>query len=518
MVDCNGPRIGVVRDIFNDEALALVDQLHRRFERGRQDLLQARAATRQRLATGDRLEFPPETAEIRRSDWTVAPPPDDLADRRVEITGPVDRKMMINALNSGARAFMADFEDSCTPNWDNITQEQVNLSDAVRRTISLPGYELVEDPAVLLVRPRGLHLSERHITFRDAPASGSLVDFGVYMSNNAAELVRRGSGPYFYLPKLESRHEARWWNEVFTFTEERLGLELGTIRATVLIETIHAAMQMDEILWELRDHSAGLNAGRWDYIFSLIKTVPVDKPLPDRSQITMTVPFMRSYTERLVQVCHRRGIHAMGGMAAFVPSRRDPSINERAFAAVARDKEREAGDGFDGTWIAHPDLVTVAEEAFDAVLGDKPNQIDRRRSDVHVASADLLDLTVPDGTITNAGVRLNVEVALDYLAAWLGGNGAVALNNLMEDAATAEISRSQIWQWVSMKAVTEEGVAVTKDSVHQLVEEVLADRQMALGEDAFTSARYKDAAELFEGVALASELPEFLTLSAYELI
>ncbi len=517
-MECNGPRIGSVRDVFSDDALAFIDELHRRFERGRADLLQAREAKRARLADGDRLEFPPETAHIRERDWTVAPPPSDLADRRVEITGPVDRKMMINALNSGAKAFMADFEDSCTPSWANVTAGQVNLFDAVRRTISLPGYELRPDPAVLLVRPRGLHLPERHLEFRGAPSVASLVDFGIYFFNNADELMRRGSGPYFYLPKLESRHEARWWNEVFTFSEQRLGLPVGTIRATVLIETIHAAMEMDEILWELRDHSAGLNAGRWDYIFSLIKTVPVDEPLPDRGQITMTTPFMRAYTDRLVQTCHRRGIHAMGGMAAFVPSRRDPSINERAFAAVRRDKEREASDGFDGTWIAHPDLVEVAQVAFDDVLDERPNQIDRRRADVDVAAEQLLDLTMPDGTITDAGLRVNVEVGLDYLASWLSGNGAVALNNLMEDAATAEISRSQIWQWVSTESQTVEGTPIDSASIHRLIDEVLTNRRQTLGEDTFTSARYKDAAELFIATSLSETLPEFLTLSAYELI
>ena len=495
-------------EILSADALAFVAELHRRFDARRRSLLTARVERQARIDAGELPDFLPETREVREGDWRVAPVPADLQDRRVEITGPVDRKMVINALNSGARCFMADFEDANSPTWRNNLDGQANLIDAIERTIELDTgekrYSLGDDPAVLLVRPRGWHLPERHLVVDGEPISGSLFDFGLYLFHNGRRLLDKDSGPYLYLPKLESHLEARLWNDVFVFAEEELDLPPGSIKATVLIETILAAFEMEEILFELRDHSAGLNAGRWDYIFSIIKKFRErdEFVLPDRAQVTMTVPFMRAYTELLVKTCHRRGAHAMGGMAAFVPSRRDPEVNEVALTRVRDDKQREAGDGFDGTWVAHPDLVPVATEEFDAVLGSHPNQVERLREEVDVAAGDLLDVRVPEGEITDEGVRMNVSVGLRYLESWLRGVGAVAIYNLMEDAATAEISRSQTWQWLRHGRIERGRVVALEDAE-------LADA----GE-----GRWVEARALFDEVALAEELTEFLTLPAYELI
>jgi malate synthase len=438
----------------------------------------------------------------------------------VELTGPAERKMVINALNSGADVFMADFEDANTPTWRNMVHGQVNLLDAVRRTIEHRNpdgrvYRLNDTVATLLVRPRGWHLPERHFSVDGAAASGSLFDFGLYVFHNGRRLLERGSGPYFYLPKLESHLEARLWNDAFVIAETRLGLPTGAIRGTVLVETIPAAFEMDEILWELRDHSGGLNAGRWDYMFSLIKKFRAQPAfvLPDRAQVTMTVPFMRAYTELLVKTCHRRGAHALGGMAAFIPSRRDPKVNEVALAKVREDKVRESQDGFDGTWVAHPDLVPVAREPFARLLGDRAHQLERQRPEVAADAAALLDVRVPGGSVTEAGLRNNVSVALQYLAAWLDGNGAVAIYNLMEDAATAEISRSQVWQWAHHGVRLAEGPTVTRALVERIVEEELA----KLGAAA-SGAQYRAAREIFEAVALDDPFVEFLTLPASERI
>ena len=458
-----------------------------------------RAKERQeRLDAGERPDFLAETREIRESDWTVAPAPADLQDRRVEITGPVDRKMVINALNSGARVFMADFEDANSPTWSNNLEGQINLRDAAEGTIDYDTgekyYELVEDPAVLVVRPRGWHLLERHVHVDGEAVSGSLFDFGLYVFHNPER-------PWFYIPKLESRLEARLWNQVFDFAEEALRLEPGSIKATVLIENVLAAFEMDEILYELREHIVGLNAGRWDYLFSLIKRLrSLDVVLPDRGQLTMTTPFMRAYTELLVKTCHRRGAHAMGGMAAFIPSRRDPEVNERALAKVREDKVREAGDGFDGTWVAHPDLVPVATEVFDGVLGERPNQVERQRDEVSVSASDLIDLRVEGGAVTEEGLRQNVSVGIRYIESWLRGVGAAAIDNLMEDAATAEISRSQVWQWVHAGRFTPEQV------------------RAVIAAETPEGGRFAEAREIFERVALSDDFVEFLTLPAYEYI
>jgi malate synthase len=507
-VELRAPAEGRDEEILSADALAFVAELHRRFDGTRRELLSARTGRQARLDAGELPDFLEETREIREGDWRVAPVPADLQDRRVEITGPVDRKMVINALNSGARCFMADFEDANSPTWRNNLDGQANLIDAIERTIELETgektYRLGDDPAVLLVRPRGWHLPERHVLVDGEAVSGSLFDFGLYLFHNGRRLLDKGSGPFLYLPKLESHLEARLWNEVFDFTEEELDLLPGSIKATVLIETILAAFEMEEILFELRDHAAGLNAGRWDYIFSIIKKFR-ERPefvLPDRAQVTMTVPFMRAYTELLVKTCHRRGAHAMGGMAAFVPSRRDPVVNEIALAKVREDKQREASDGFDGTWVAHPDLVPVALEEFDAVLGARPNQVERLREEVDVSAGDLLDVRVPDGEVTAEGVRMNVSVGLRYLESWLRGTGAVAIYNLMEDAATAEISRSQVWQWLRHGRVERDRVVAFEDA--ELAE---------AGE-----GRWDDTRALFDEVALSEELEEFLTLPAYELI
>ena len=493
--------------VLTAEALDLVVGLQREFGARRDELLKARGERQERLLAGELPDFLESTRSVREEDWRVAPAPADLEDRRVEITGPAgDRKMVINALNSGAKAYMADFEDANSPTWANVVGGQLNLTDAIEGTISLETpekrYALNDDVAVLLVRPRGWHLLERHVELDGQPVSASLFDFGVYFQRNAELLLERGSGPYFYLPKLESHLEARLWNDVFCFAQDRLGMPRGTVKATVLVETILAAFEMEEILYELRDHSAGLNAGRWDYIFSVIKKFRErdDFVLPDRAQVTMTVPFMRAYTELLVRTCHGRGAHAIGGMAAFIPSRRDADVNETALARVREDKQRESGDGFDGTWVAHPDLVPTAMAEFDAALGARPNQLDRLREDVSVGAADLLSVPATPGDVTEEGVRANVSVGIRYLAAWLSGVGAAAIDNLMEDAATAEISRSQIWQWVHHGRVSRADVART-----------VADVMARLPEDPV----YAEAREAFEKVALADVFVEFLTLTAY---
>ncbi|MEZ4562650.1 MAG: malate synthase A [Thermomicrobiales bacterium] len=502
--------------VLSDDALSFVSALQREFNARRKELLAARVARQAELDAGATLGFLDSTRDIRERDWQVAAAPADLQDRRAEITGPCDRKMVINALNSGARVFMADLEDASSPTWHNVVEGQQNLADAVRRTISFQNpdgreYRLNDEIATLLVRPRGWHLDERHVTVDGEPMSGSLLDFGLYFFHNAQELLARGSGPYFYLPKLQSHLEARLWNDVFTFAEQALGIPHGTIRATVLVETLPAAFEMEEILYELREHAAGLNAGRWDYIFSAIKTTQADRTgvLPDRAQITMTVPFMRAYTQLLVKTCHKRGAHAIGGMAAFIPSRRDAEANAIAFAKVREDKEREANDGFDGTWVAHPGLVPVATEIFDGVLGERPNQKERQRDDVHVTAAQLTDLTVPGGEITEAGLRGNISVALQYLNAWLLGTGAAAINNLMEDAATAEISRAQLWQWIRNGASTNDGEAITAERYATLREEELG----KLG--GRETQRYGAAAEILDALVLTEEFPPFLTLIAY---
>ena len=506
-------------EILTEPALEFVACLHREFNVRRKQLLERRAERQQAIDAGHFPDFLPETAHIRESEWRVAPTPPDLEDRRVEITGPVDRKMMINALNSGARVFMADFEDALSPTWENVVQGQINLRDAVRRTISFESpdgrvYRLADKTATLVVRPRGWHLVERHVLVDGEPISASLFDFGLYFFHNAQELLARNTGPYFYLPKLESHLEARLWNDVFNFAQDRLGIPRGTIRATVLIETILAAFEMDEILWELRDHAAGLNAGRWDYIFSVIKKFRRHRDflLPDRAQVTMTVPFMRAYTELLVRTCHRRGAHAIGGMAAFIPSRRDPQVNEIALAKVREDKEREATDGFDGTWVAHPDLVPVALEVFDRVLGEQPHQKHRLREDVQVTARDLLDVRVPGGRMTEGGLRNNVSVALQYLDSWLRGQGAAAIFNLMEDTATAEIARAQLWQWRFHRAQLDDGRPVTAELYAQIRDEELT----KLGGEG--AGRLREAREILDRLVLEDEFTEFLTYLAYEYI
>jgi malate synthase len=503
-------------EILSEEAVAFVAELNRRFRPRRDALLQARAARRAEIAAGGSLGFRTETAEIRAAEWSAPEAPADLRDRRVEITGPTERKMTINALNSGAKVWLADLEDANTPHWANVVGGQQNLFDAVRRTIELTTpqktYALGDGPyPTIVVRPRGWHLDERHLPVDGTPAVGALVDFGLYFFHNAAELLSRGSGPYFYLPKMESYKEAELWNDVFTFAQEQLGIPVGTIRATVLIETIPAAFEMEEILYALRPHISGLNAGRWDYLFSIIKYFRDDPSmvLPDRASVTMTAPFMRAYTELLVSTCHRRGAFAIGGMAAFIPSRRDPAVNATALAKVRDDKEREAADGFDGSWVAHPDLVPICREVFDRVLGDRPNQLDRQRPEVSVEAADLLDLSGTDGTVTEEGLRSNIAVGVQYLESWLRGNGAAAINNLMEDAATAEISRSQIWQWIHNGVRLPSGEPITADLVQRLEDEELSK---------LTAGRYDEARKLFARVALSDDFPDFLTTVAYESI
>jgi malate synthase len=524
-VELRGAARGRQEEILTREAVAFVASLQRRFNGRRKVLLEAREDRQSRIAAGELPDFLPHTREIREAGWKTVPPPADLLDRRVEITGPVERKMMINALNSGATVFMADFEDANSPTWSNNLDGHVNLIDAIEGTIEFAGpdgrqYQLNEKTAYLLVRPRGWHLEEKHLLVDGEHVSGSLFDFGLYTFHNAKRRRGQGLSTCFYLPKLENHLEARLWNDVFSSAEDELGLPRGTIRATVLIETILAAYEMDEILYELRDHSIGLNAGRWDYIFSVIKKFRSrpDMMLPDRAQVTMTVPFMRAYTELLVRTCHERGTFAMGGMAAFIPSRRDPEVNRVALQKVREDKEREARDGFDGTWVAHPDLVEVATECFDAVLGDHPNQLERLREDVQVKGSQLIDTRIPGGTITEPGLRLNVSVGIQYVESWLRGNGAAAINNLMEDAATAEISRSQVWQWVRHRAPLAEGGEVTAELVRRIEDEELARLRTAYGDEAFSRGRFEDARRIFDRVALSESFEEFLTVPAYELI
>ena len=489
--------------VLTPEALDFLGRLSREFEPRRKEILAARRERAARMAAGGRLGFLPETAGVRESDWTVAQAPADLNDRRVEITGPAEPKMTINALNSGAKIFMADFEDALSPTWPNVVGGQAALQDAVRRTLSFTSvegkeYRLGEQLATLVVRPRGWHLVERHVEVDGAPISGSLFDFGLYLFHNGAELLSRGSGPYFYLPKLQGNLEARLWNDVFLWAQDAVGVPRGSIRATVLIETIWAAFEMDEILYELREHAAGLNAGRWDYIFSIIKALsshPDTAILPDRAQVTMAVPFMRAYTQLLVKTCHRRGAHAIGGMSAFIPNRREPVVTANALVQVTDDKEREAGDGFDGTWVAHPDLVPVAMAVFDRALSENPNQKYRQRHDVNVTAAELTNFDIPGGQVTEAGLATNLSVGIRYIASWLAGTGAAALDNLMEDAATAEISRSQVWQWVRTGRFTRERVLAAIEPWR---------------------AQYPEATKLFEQVALSDDFVEFLTLPAYE--
>ncbi len=497
-------------EILSAEALDFVASLQRAFGWHRTELLARRAERQQRLLEGEMPDFLEETRGVREDpSWRVAEAPPDLQDRRVEITGPTDRKMVINALNSGARVFMADFEDANSPTWSNLVEGQRNMVDAIEGTISLDtgekSYALDDEVATLVVRPRGWHLPESHVVIDGEPVSGSLFDFGLFMFHSAGRALDRGSGPYFYLPKLEGHLEARLWNDVFLHAQDALGIPRGTIRATVLIETILAAFEMEEILYELREHSAGLNAGRWDYIFSVIKKFRhrEDFVLPDRSAVTMTVPFMHAYSDLLAKTCHARGAFAIGGMAAFIPNRRDPEVTENALAKVHEDKEREAGSGFDGTWVAHPDLVPIAKEEFDRVLGDRPNQLERQRADVSVAAEQLLAVPDTPGEITEAGIRQNVSVGIQYLAAWLNGTGAAAIFNLMEDVATAEISRSQLWQWVHHGRVE-------RDRVRTIADEEVASLP--------AQPRLDEARTVFEQVALADEFVDFLTLPAYELL
>ncbi|EEE04386.1 MULTISPECIES: malate synthase A [Burkholderia] len=505
--------------ILTPDALELVASLHRAFEPRRQALLQARVERTKRLDAGERPDFLPETKAIREGDWKVAPLPADLQCRRVEITGPVERKMIINALNSGADSYMTDFEDSNAPSWTNQIDGQINLKDAVRRTISLEqngkSYKLNDKVATLIVRPRGWHLDEKHVTVDGQRVSGGIFDFALFLFHNAKELIARGSGPYFYLPKMESHLEARLWNDIFVAAQEAIGIPRGTIRATVLIETILAAFEMDEILYELREHSSGLNAGRWDYIFSAIKKFKNDRDfcLADRSKITMTVPFMRAYALLLLKTCHKRNAPAIGGMSALIPIKNDPEANEKAMAGVRSDKQRDATDGYDGGWVAHPGLVPIAMEEFVKVLGDKPNQIGKQRDDVQVEGKNLLDFQ-PEAPITEAGLRNNINVGIHYLGAWLDGNGCVPIHNLMEDAATAEISRSQVWQWIrSPKGVLDDGRKVTAELVREFAKAELENVKRSVGGN---TQPYERAAAIFEQMSTSEGFTEFLTLPLYE--
>jgi len=519
-IEVLGPVNAEAARVLTPEALRFVAALQRRFNPTREALLQRRKERQARIDAGEFPDFLAETLDIRRGTWKVAPFPKDLADRRVEITGPVDRKMIINALNSGAKVYMADFEDAHSPGWRATVQGQVNLCDAVDGTISLLApegkkYALNKETATLMVRPRGWHLPERHLLVDGRPVAGAFFDFGLFFFHNAKKLIAKGTGPYFYLPKLESHLEARLWNDVFVFAQNSLGIPRATIKATVLIETILAAFEMDEILWELRDHSAGLNCGRWDYIFSFIKKFGKHPQfvLPDRAQVTMTTHFLRSYSLLLIQTCHRRGIHAMGGMAAQIPIKSDPAANEAALAKVRADKEREAGDGHDGTWVAHPGLVALARQVFDSKM-PTPHQIQRLREDVQVRARDLL--TVPAGDITETGLRTNVSVGVQYLEAWLRGTGCVPLYNLMEDAATSEISRAQVWQWLRHGAKLKDGRAVTAELVRQVTREELATIRSQIGDERYNKSRFPLAAQLFEQMMTSEECVEFLTLPAYE--
>lgn len=523
-IEITAPTSPEYDEILSPDALAFVATLHRTFEGRRRELLCARDERDQQLQAGWKPDFPAETAAIRADEsWKVAPIPADMQKRWVEITGPTDRKMVINALNSGATHFMADFEDANVPSWSNLIEGQINLRDAIRRQISFHNpdgrvYELKDEVAVLMVRPRGWHLDERHMLVDGAPVAGAFFDFGLYFFHNAKELLARGSGPYFYLPKMEHYLEARLWNDAFVLAQQTLGLPVGTIKATVLCEHILLSYQLEEVLYELRDHIAGINAGRWDYIFSAIKKfrTQMAHPLSDRAQVTMTVPFMRAYTELLVRSCHKRGAHAMGGMAAFIPSRRDAEVNAAALERVQADKMRECNDGFDGTWVAHPDLVPTAMAVFAEKLGDKLNQKDRLREDVNVTADQLINFTVPDGKITEAGVRNNISVGLQYVESWLRGIGAVAIFNLMEDAATAEISRTQLWQWMHHPAAQlDDGRKLTPELYRTLTDEELEKIRMMVGDPAFNDGQYAVARELMDQLVLNPDYSEFLTLKAY---
>jgi malate synthase len=520
-IEIHGPITSEYAEILTTKAMSFVATLVRAFSSRREELLQLRVRRQAEIDAGKMPDFLPETAHIREDNWTVAPLPSDLQDRRVEITGPVERKMIINALNSGAKVFMADFEDSLSPTWEGTIEGQLNLRDAINRTISFTSpegkqYSLQEQTATLLVRPRGWHLPEKHVFIDGQQVPGGLFDFGLYLFHNAKALLAHGSGPYFYLPKLENHLEARLWNDVFVLAQQELGLPQGTIKATVLIETILATFEMDEILYELREHSAGLNCGRWDYIFSAIKkfrNIP-SFILPDRSQVTMTTHFMHSYSLLAIKTCHRRNVHAIGGMAAQIPIKNDPPANEEAMARVRADKQREANDGHDGTWVAHPGLVAVAMEEFDKVMPG-PNQIAKKREDVHVTAADLL--AVPEGTITETGLRTNISVSLQYMESWLRGSGCVPINNLMEDAATVEISRSQIWQWIRHpKGILSDGRKVTVELFRQLAAEELAKIKDALGEQQYATRKFDRAAELLDAIITDEHFVEFLTLPAYK--
>ena len=522
-IEIRGATLPEYSQILTREALAFLAKLHREFEPRRQELLKKRALRQREFDAGKLPDFLPETAQLRESDWSISPQPKDMLDRRVEITGPTDRKMVINALNSGASTFMADFEDANCPTWANMIAGQINLRDAVRRSISFEQtgrrYRLNELVAVLIPRPRGWHLDERHMLVDGKPVSGGIFDFALYFFHNAKELIARGSGPYFYLPKMESHLEARLWNDIFKLAQNELDVPQGTIKATALIETVLAAFEMDEILWELRGHCAGLNIGRWDYIFSCIKKFRANKDfcLADRAQVTMTAPFMRAYALLLVKTCHRRGAPAMGGMTAQIPIKNDPVANEAAMEKVRNDKLREVTDGCDGTWVAHPGLVPIAREVFDRHM-PQPNQYGRQRDDVSIAVKDLLDFR-PEKPITETGLRNNISVGIQYLGAWLAGNGCVPVFNLMEDAATAEISRSQIWQWIrSAKGVLDDGRKVTKDLFRQLLREELPKVKIYLGESAWNEGKYEEGARLFEKITTDDDYVEFLTLPAYALV
>ncbi|WP_371775356.1 malate synthase A [Streptomyces sp. NBC_01438] len=515
-------------EVLTPAALAFVAELHRRFTPRRDELLARRGERRAEIARTSTLDFLPETAAVRADDsWKVAPAPAALNDRRVEITGPTDRKMTINALNSGAKVWLADFEDASAPTWENVVLGQLNLIDAYNRAIDFTdpksgkSYALkpADELATVVTRPRGWHLDERHLQLDGAPVPGALVDFGLYFFHNAQRLIDLGKGPYFYLPKTESHLEARLWNDIFVFAQDELSIPQGTVRATVLIETITAAYEMEEILYELRDHASGLNAGRWDYLFSIVKNFRdggAKFVLPDRNAVTMTAPFMRAYTELLVRTCHKRGAHAIGGMAAFIPSRRDAEVNKVAFEKVKADKDREAGDGFDGSWVAHPDLVPIAMASFDAVLGEKPNQKERLREDVSVAAGDLIAIDTLHAKPTYDGLRNAVAVGIRYIEAWLRGMGAVAIFNLMEDAATAEISRSQIWQWINADVVFENGEHATADLARKVAAEELAAIRAETGEEAFAAGKWQQAHDLLLQVSLDQDYADFLTLPAYE--
>jgi malate synthase len=522
-IQLRAPDVGGGDSVLTPVALSFVAKLHRTFESRRQELLARRAARQSEFDAGKLPDFLPETAQIRSSDWTIAPQPKDMLDRRVEITGPTDRKMVINALNCGASTFMADFEDANCPTWANMIDGQVNLRDAVRRTISLDQegkkYRLNSKTAVLIPRPRGWHLDEKHLLVDGKPVSGAIFDFALYLFHNAKELLARDSGPYFYLPKMESHLEARLWNDIFELAQKELNVPRGSIKATALVETVLAAFEMDEILWELREHSAGLNIGRWDYIFSCIKKFRSNRGfcLADRGQVTMTSPFMRAYALLLVKTCHRRGAPAMGGMAAQIPIKNDPKANEAALAKVREDKLREVTDGCDGTWVAHPGLVPIAKAVFDEHM-PRSNQYDRQRPDVNVAAKDLLAF-MPETPITEAGLRNNISVGIQYLGAWLAGNGCVPVFNLMEDAATAEISRSQIWQWMrSPKGTLDDGRKVTKELFQALLAEELPKVRTYLGEAGWKAGKYEAGAKLFEKITTDDRYVEFLTLPAYDFV